>query len=400
MARILLVDDEPNVLITIEAFLQEAGHEVHCTKDPVKAKQLLEQETFDVAVTDNIPPVLGVDIVNAIQEIQPDTPVVLISGQNAGEIETRAKKVGAFGWLQKPMGKNDICKIVEEAKDHRFLQIQERFINEEANRIDRADQTDAKDRLLTDQLVQTQKLESIGVLASGVAHEINNPLNGIMNYAELICLDASQEDRTYNLAKRIIDESKRVASLVGNILDISRRKEEKARPVSIEKVITSVLPLTKSLLREAQITLLLDISNRDSIVVCNQQQIQQVLINLITNARDTLNIKYPNYNKGKIIEIKTFLTYDKGGEWVCVVITDQGTGISKNYMKKIFEPFFTTKTKGKGTGLGLSICRQIVNQHGGFLKLESVENKYTQFKILLPALRKPGDLSKTKPADH
>lgn len=383
MARVLLVDDEPNVLMTIEAFLNEAGHEVRCAQNPIEAGALLQKEIFDVAVTDNIPPEKGVDIITTINNLQPDTKVVLISGQSTSALAKRAKKVGAFGWLQKPMDRNDICQMVNKAQNERFVSIQKRFLEKETKR-NSIQNHDSIQQLFTGQLAQTQKLESIGALASGVAHEINNPLNGIMNYAELICIETPEDNRVHDLARRIIVESKRVASLVGNMLDFSRQKEEQARPVRIIDVIESVLPMTKSLMKKAQITLDLDIPESLPMIFCKPQQIQQVLINLITNACDSLDNKFPNFDKNKILQIRARLVGNKKKEVVCILVKDHGAGIPENLTSKIFEPFFTTKSNGKGTGLGLSICKEIISQHEGTLQVESQKSKFTQFNISLP----------------
>jgi len=233
-------------------------------------------------------------------------------------------------------------------------------------------------------LRQSQKLESIGTLASGVAHEINNPLMGIISYAELI--DECIEDESLKeFSRGIIEEGKRVETIVKNLLSFARQDMERHSPALIRDMIEVPLSLLGSVLRKNQINLELDIPDDLPKIRCRSQQVEQVIVNLLTNAKDALNQRYKGYHEDKIIKISVELFEKRGVKWVRTTVEDYGTGISPELQDRIFDPFFTTKTRDDGTGLGLSVSYGIVKEHKGELWVESEEGKYTRFHIDLRA---------------
>ena len=235
------------------------------------------------------------------------------------------------------------------------------------------------------QLRNQQKLESIGVLAGGVAHEINNPINGIMNYGQLILDLLGESTECSEYAREIIHESQRIASIVKDLLQFSRHQKQSFRNESIEEIIRHTVTLIGTIMKHDQIELVVDIEKDLPEINCRGQQIQQVLMNLLTNARDTLNDKYPGYDQYKIIKLKCSKIYENGDEWVRISIKDNGNGIPENVRESIFDPFFTTKGRDEGSGLGLSISYGITKEHKGRLYYETEEGKYTEFFVELPA---------------
>ncbi len=231
------------------------------------------------------------------------------------------------------------------------------------------------------QLRQQQKLESIGTLASGVAHEINNPINSIMNYAQLIFDESVQDTRQYDFSNEIIGESKRVAMIVRNLLAFARQEQEIHSPANIKTLVDNTLSLIRALLRKHQITLKTEIPPNLPEVVCRNQQIQQVLMNLVTNAADALNERFPSYHEDKIIHISAQTLEEDGIRWLRTSVRDNGMGIDTENLGRIFDPFFTTKPRGVGTGLGLSVSHGIMREHEGRLLVESEAGKYTCFHM-------------------
>lgn len=232
--------------------------------------------------------------------------------------------------------------------------------------------------------VQQQRLESIGKLAGGVAHEINNPINGIMNYSQLI-LDSSEiDDENAGYAKEIIFESERIATIVKNLLQFSRQEKQAHSYADIETIITNTLSLIKTIIRHDQIDLQIDIPKDLPKLKCRNQQIQQVIMNLLTNARDALNEKYQGYNKNKIIKLYCEQFIKQNRKWIRIIVEDHGNGITKSVQEKLFEPFFTTKERDKGTGLGLPISYGIVKEHHGELTFDTEEGSFTRFYLELP----------------
>lgn len=233
-------------------------------------------------------------------------------------------------------------------------------------------------------LSNKQRLESIGTLASGVAHEINNPLNGILNYGQLI-LDMENIDKTAKeYASEIISESERVAIIVKNLLDFSRQNKQTHSYANVEDIIDKTVSLVKTIIKHDQIDLQIDVPENLSRIKCRSQNIQQVIMNLLTNARDALNEKYKGFNENKIIKVscKEFIKEDR--KWISIAVRDNGPGVPDNIKDKIFDPFFSTKTKDLGTGLGLSISYGIIEEHHGEILLETKKDEYTQFTVILP----------------
>lgn len=234
------------------------------------------------------------------------------------------------------------------------------------------------------QLSQKQKLESIGTLAGGVAHEINNPINGIINYAELISDGSTSTEQIHDYCQEIIREGKRIAEIVRNLLSFARQEKQTHSPAQIIDIINQTVSLVRVMLRHDQITLRLDIPDGLPSIKCRSQQIQQVLMNLITNARDALNSKYPGYHENKIIQINCLMFEQAGRRWFKITVQDNGTGIPEDILGRIFDPFFTTKPRDEGTGLGLSISHGIVKDHHGELSFETKQGEFTKAILVLP----------------
>ena len=229
-----------------------------------------------------------------------------------------------------------------------------------------------------------QKLESIGTLASGIAHEINNPINGILNYGQVISDSVEDGSEIKGFAKEIIRETNRVSVIVKNLLDFSRQNNQQHSYARLEDIVESTLSLTRTIFRHDNIELNVKIANNICKIKCRSQQIQQVLMNLLTNARDALNERYPGADKNKIINL-TCKQYTKDKrKWVSIEVEDFGYGIPEETKQRIYDPFFTTKKGDKGTGLGLSISYGIVKEHHGQIIVESEPDKFTRFTLHLP----------------
>jgi PAS domain S-box-containing protein len=241
-----------------------------------------------------------------------------------------------------------------------------------------------KEQELEAQLRQQQKLEAIGTLAGGVAHEINNPLNGIMNYAQLI-LDASVKDSSSETYSReIVHETERISVIVKNLLQFSRQEKQSHSYASIYDIINQTISLVNTIIKKDQIRLDISLDEDLPDIKCRSQQIQQVIMNLLTNARDALNEKYPDYDASKVIRLRCSQYQSEGRRWLRLTVQDYGAGIPPELRERIYEPFFSTKPKETGTGLGLSISYGIVSEHHGRLTFESEVGKYTKFILELP----------------
>ena len=238
-------------------------------------------------------------------------------------------------------------------------------------------------REIEGQLRQVQKLESIGTLASGAAHEINNPLTGIINYAQLIH-DRIDDDSLREFANGIIEEGNRVALIVKGLLSFSSQENERHSLAIMSDIVDATISLIGSLLRKDQIQLTVEIEPDLPLLKCRAQQIEQILINLLTNARDALNDRYPGFDEDKILRVTVDVIQREAKAWIRTIVEDHGSGISADIIDRIFDPFFSTKPREKGTGLGLSISYGLVREHHGHLFVESEPNAYTRFTMELP----------------
>jgi PAS domain S-box-containing protein len=245
---------------------------------------------------------------------------------------------------------------------------------------------DVTDRLIAEnQIRESEKMRSIALLASGVAHEINNPISGIMGYAELTLDTVGADHPVAGFAREIIHETRRVADIVKNLLRFARQEENDQSTASVRDMIEGTLTLVRTLLRHSRVILEVDIHEKLPPIRCRIQQIQQVLMNLLTNARDALNEKYPEHHPDKKILITARPIEENAATWVRITIEDHGTGIPTEIQTRIFETFFTTKSRDKGTGLGLSISTDIIKGHHGRITFDSKPGQYSRFHIDLPA---------------
>lgn len=233
--------------------------------------------------------------------------------------------------------------------------------------------------------MRASQLASLGELAAGVAHEINNPLNGIINYAQILHNRLVDEPKNQAVTERLLREGSRIAAIVGSLLAFARPQQEAKRPVALGEVLRDCLTLAGVQLQKEGIRLQLELPENLPRVVAMPQQLQQVFLNLISNARYALNEKFSGAHPDKILEIGGEQALLLGQSWVRLIFQDYGTGIPEAILSKVLNPFFTTKPADRGTGLGLSISHGIIKDHGGRLQLTSSPGMFTTVTIDLPA---------------
>lgn len=228
------------------------------------------------------------------------------------------------------------------------------------------------------QLIQSGKLAAIGELAAGVAHELNNPLTAILGNSQILLRHAESNGDNEQLLTDIYECGRRCKSIIQNLLTFSRQDEYMFEKISINHAIERVLSLIGYQFKQHQIKIRLLLDESILLIEGNEQQLEQVIINLLINAKDALE------TTEKTNKIITIQTYEHGGN-VFLIIEDNGVGIDKSLHHEIFHPFFTTKEMSKGTGLGLSVSLGIIEVHEGEIKLESELNNGSRFIIKLPS---------------
>lgn len=232
--------------------------------------------------------------------------------------------------------------------------------------------------------IRTAKLAAIGELAAGVAHEVNNPITGIINFAQILLDNYELDPAGIQIVQKIIDEGDRIASITHNLLSFARADSCEHEPVDPVEVVKECLTLVQHQLKMDGITVMTDFPKDHSFIVADFSQLQQVLLNLISNSRYALNVRYPGSDPQKKIEISCKEKQDSEHPVYCITVKDYGTGLPQSILERIFEPFFTTKPPGEGTGLGLSISYGIIKDHGGSLHVNSILEKFTEMVIELP----------------
>lgn len=236
----------------------------------------------------------------------------------------------------------------------------------------------------TTAIMRTEQLAALGELAAGVAHEINNPINGIINYAQILVKKTKTGEYVHDIASRLIKEGDRIARIVEGLLSFARRRTEDKSIISIAEILADTMALTAAQLRKDNIIIRAELPDDLPEIWAQAHEIEQVFVNLISNARHALNEKFSGPHESKALEVTAESATIEGGPYVRVNFTDQGTGIPRDIIDKVMNPFFSTKTEGKRTGLGLSISHGIVEEHGGQLRVVSEEGRFTKIAVELP----------------
>jgi nitrogen-specific signal transduction histidine kinase/ActR/RegA family two-component response regulator len=252
---------------------------------------------------------------------------------------------------------------------------------------------------LENQLLHAQKMEAVGQLTGGIAHDFNNILSAIIGYASLLQMKMAGGDPLRSFVDQILAGADRAANLTRSLLTFSRKQIVNLMPVDVHVIIRRVETLVHSIIGE-DIDLRTTLAPRSLIVNADAGQIEQVLVNLVTNARDAMP-------KGGILSIETDIVEPgeafekqsagaKSGKYVLVSVSDTGVGMDEKTRERIFEPFFTTKDLGRGTGLGLSMVYGIIKQHVGQILCYSEPGKGTTFKVYLPVLNSADEMATLK----
>jgi signal transduction histidine kinase len=236
------------------------------------------------------------------------------------------------------------------------------------------------------QLYQSSKLASIGELSAGVAHEINNPLNGIINFAQLLKdEDTPRSEFERQMIDGIIDEGERIAQIVRGLLTFARADTHEIQRVRFAEAIETSIALFGRQFEKDGIVLEINLEPGLPLVRADGSRLRQVVVNMISNAHLALKAKPIDPNERRVFRISARRA-GKNGELVRVEFYDNGIGIKSTDVGKVFDPFFTTRRETGGTGLGLSITFGIIRDFGGTIRVESEEGKFTCFIVELAAV--------------
>ena len=420
--RILIVDDEPVIREVFAACLSVRYSCVTAT-GVKEALAHLAREPFAIVLTDvYMPGLSGVELLREVVARYPDTAVIMVSGIDRTQRVLDTLRLGAFDYLIKPCDLDVLEHSVERALERRALLCSGRRYKQdlEKQNTELARRKAELERLQA-QIVHNEKMASLGQLAAGVAHELNNPAGFIHGNMDILSEYATGLERLLSLydaltlpqelsaqvqalkeeidyresladLRSIIDDcrdgAERICDVVQNLRTFSRLDEAEYKKVDLHEGIESTVRLLSRYYTSGTVILKRDYGQLPP-VDCFAGQLNQVWMNLLVNAAQAVR-------EGGEVTITTRLV----SEMVMVTITDNGYGIAPEHLDKIFDPFFTTKPVGDGTGLGLSITHSVIERHGGFIKVESRLGKGTTFRVTIPVDARPRSKVLGAEAEH
>jgi two-component system, cell cycle sensor histidine kinase and response regulator CckA len=377
--RLLVVEDNPgDVRLLREMFNEDTSHSTEVTHvDSITAAERhLSERPVDIILLDlGLPDSQGLDAVRRAHLAAPGVPLVVLTGLDDESLAAQALHEGAQDYLIKgQIETRGLLRAMRHAIERKVL--------------------DDGRRAGESQLLQVQKLESIGRLAGGIAHDFNNILFAIHGYAELLAQDIASEDAArldpaslMPSVMAISHASERATSLTAQLLAFSRQQIVTPKVLDINVAITTIEPMLNQLTGE-NMQLVMKLDPRAGRIRADSGQIGQIIVNLVVNGRDAM----PKGGRVTIetgnVEFEELYTFDhvevEPGPFVLLAVSDTGVGMDRETRQHIFEPFFTTKEVGKGTGLGLATTYGIVQQAGGHIWVYSEPGHGSAFKLYFP----------------
>lgn len=393
MKKILIIDDEKEILDSLAEHFESIGWQVDLAENGTQGMAILSGKEFDVILTDiKMPGPVGIDILRASKESYPDTEVIMMTGYKDIDKAIESLNLGAYAYLNKPFRLEEVEHKILQAyekrqlikKEKEYLFHLERLVHDKAR-----------------ELYQHGRMISLSEMAAGVAHELNQPLNGISTFAEGLLIRIERgikidKKKIRSILNEILVQTERMSEIINHVRIFARDFESlPQQKITAKQIIQGCLKLVGAQLRDQQIDVSVKMHPADLSFLVNEYKLQQVLLNLIYNARDAVDEKeeiakrenvYPDNNWYKKIEITAFQEKKNGDQGFHVIeVRDNGIGIPEDKMGNLFQPFFTTKEPGKGTGLGLSTSYGIISEYGGRIEAESDHGEGAVFRVLLPA---------------
>ncbi|MCC2669424.1 MAG: sensory box histidine kinase/response regulator [Armatimonadetes bacterium] len=368
---LLLVEDNPGDAELIAEYLEEAAPgkmSLELVETLAAAQARLGRPGIDLVLLDLfLPDAAGLETFQGIYAVAPDLPVVVLTGLNDGRLALRAMQAGAQDYLVKGQINGELL-----VRSIRYA-------------VERAQGQQ--------QLRQAQKMEAVGRLAGGVAHDFNNMLAVISGYSELLLMACPEDDLSREPLLQIRSAGQRAAALTRQLLAFGRRQLLHPARVDVGLLLDNLRGMLAQMVGE-QIRLVVECAPDLEPIYADAGQIEQVILNLTFNARDAMPRGGRLTVGAKRVDLSETESVGppglRPGTYICLSVEDTGTGIAEEDRPHLFEPFFTTKEQGKGTGLGLASVYGIVRQSEGDIEVKSEVGRGTVFRVYFPAVREPG----------
>ena len=380
---ILCVDDEREILNALRRLLRKKADRILTATSGEEGLALLEEHAPAVIVSDmRMPNMNGAEFFNRVLEFAPHTFRILLTGHADTEaVISTINKGEIHRFLHKPWDPAKLRQAIEQGFErHKLIQTNlalKDYLSEKNQELEELNATlEQKVASLTEQLLHSERLSSLGRIAAGIVHEVMTPLTISVGWVETVSRSSNITKDQRDSLSMATEEIFRAASIMESMRDLSQKKHPIKTSTDVNKLIRYALDLLIHPLKKKNIFISRSFEANERIIV-DGEQITQVLLNLINNAIDALDAG------GRIALSTSVVESDKGIRSVQIKIKDNGSGMTPNIVQKIFEPFFSTKGS-KGTGLGLSICKSIMDNHGGEITLESRLGQGTTFTLSLP----------------
>ena len=377
MPNVLLVDDEPSIRLTMGEFLKRAGYTVLSAPD-YETAVTHSPDGVDVAVVDiNLPGKSGIDLLQRLCSAEMYVPVIMITGEPNLSVIPEIVRAGAYDFIAKPIIKDVLLNAVARAAEKKRLTDEKRRLEQQIKKHTEELEMRVAERTAElvethNRLVQQERIAALGRAAAQVAHEVKNPLAGLLLYSLHLKskIDKSSETEAA-LVDKIVDTINHLTSTVERILGFARPVNITLRSANLNDITNSVLELLRPQITANRIDVHVSLSEQDAPVMIDESSMQGALMNLILNAIEAM----PG---GGRLSIGS----DRNQQTVHLDITDTGRGISEEGMRDIFEPFYTTKEQG--LGLGMPYAKKIIEQHGGRISCVSRLAEGTAIHVELP----------------
>ncbi len=376
--RILLIEDNPDHTLLTKRVLEgvKLDYQVDSVSEAKEALRRMTEENYDLILCDyRLSDLSALDILKKMRENGQDLPFIVVTAAGSEKIAVELMKQGAYDYVVKDNAYPNTLPVVVK----KSLEIYNAR-NEKKRAEKELENAYSQLKKTQQELIQSSKMAAMGQLSAGISHELNQPLTGIKGFAQAALLDLKNDSPLRDDLKRIVEQADRMDKIIKNIYFFARKSEFEMEEINVNLPIENSLMFLTEQLRVHNIRLNKLLTEDLPKIKGDTNQLQQVFLNLLTNARDAIDsLKNPN---GGEITVKTSLSQDKKN--IEIIFQDTGCGIPKENLESIFNPFFTTKSPEGGIGLGLSIVYRIIENHKGRIEVESEEGKGTLFKITLP----------------